>query len=127
MAAFIGALAAGYFRWDVLPLIPALVVWAIIGARQTVKHLGWAETDEAILFKRGWLWRRTVVVRFAKIQTVTLHHSPFDRRTGMARVHVDTAGASEGSAINIPYVPREAATTLYARLSSEAAQRQFTW
>jgi putative membrane protein len=127
MAAFIGALAAGYLRWDVLPLIPVLVVWAIIGARQTVKHLGWAETDEAILFKSGWLWRRTVVVRFAKIQTVTLHHSPFDRRTGMARVHVDTAGASEGSAINIPYVPREAATTLYARLSAEAAQRQFTW
>ena len=126
-ALFICTLAAGYLRWDVLPLIPVVLVWAVIGARQTVKHLGWAETDEAILFKRGWLWRRTVVVRFAKIQTVTLHHSPFDRRTAMARVHVDTAGASEGSAINIPYVAREAAATLYARLSLEAAQRQFKW
>ena len=127
MAAVIGTLAAGYLRWDVLPLIPVLVLWAVIAARQTVKHLGWAETSEAILFKRGWLWRRTVVVRFAKIQTVTLHHSPFDRRLAMARVHVDTAGASEGSAINIPYIAREAAETLYARLSAEAAQRQFKW
>jgi putative membrane protein len=126
-AAFICTLAAGYLRWDVLPLIPVVLLWAVIAARQTVKHLGWAETDEAILFKSGWLWRRTVVVRFAKIQTVTLHHSPFDRRMAMARVHVDTAGASEGSAINIPYVARDAATTLYARLSSEAAQRQFKW
>ena len=126
-AAFISALAAGYLRWDVLPLIPGAVLWAVIGARQTVKHLGWAETDEAILFKSGWLWRRMVVVRLAKIQTVTLHDSPFDRRMAMARVHVDTAGASEGSAINIPYVAKEAAATLYARLSFEAAQRQFKW
>jgi membrane protein YdbS with pleckstrin-like domain len=56
-----------------------------------------------------------------------MHHNPFDRRTAMARVHVDTAGASEGSAINIPYVAREAAGMLYARLSLEAAQRQFKW
>jgi putative membrane protein len=126
-ATIICALAAGYLRWDVLPLVPIVLVWAVVGARQTVKHLGWAETDEAILFKSGWLWRRTVVVRFAKIQTVTMHHNPFDRRTAMARVHVDTAGASEGSAINIPYVAREAAGMLYARLSLEAAQRQFKW
>jgi putative membrane protein len=127
MAAVICTAAGGYLRWDVLPLIPVVLVWAIIGARQTVRHLGWAETDEAVLFKSGWLWRRLVVVRFAKIQTVTLHHSPFDRRMAMARVHVDTAGASEGSAINIPYVAREAAMALYARLSVEAAQRQFKW
>jgi putative membrane protein len=126
-AVFICTLAAGYLRWDVLPLIPVTLLWAIIGARQTVKHLGWAETDEAVLFKSGWLWRRMVVVRFAKIQTVTLHDSPFDRRMAMARVHVDTAGASEGSAINIPYLAKEAAATLYARLSFEAAQRQFRW
>ena len=126
-AAIICTVAAVYLRWDVLPVIPMVLLWAVIGARQTVKHLGWAETDEAVMFKSGWLWRRMVVVRFAKIQTVTLHHSPFDRRTGMARVHVDTAGASEGSAIDIPYVARDAATTLYARLSAEAAQRQFKW
>jgi putative membrane protein len=126
-AGFICAAAAGYLRWDVLPLIPVVLVWALVGARQTVKHMGWAATDEAVAFKSGWLWRRTVVVRFAKIQTVTLHHSPFDRRTGMARVHVDTAGASEGSAINIPYLARAAAMMLYTRLAGEAAQRQFKW
>ncbi|HUE87365.1 MAG TPA: PH domain-containing protein [Vicinamibacterales bacterium] len=126
-AAIICVVAAGYLRWDVLPVIPMVLLWAVIGARQTVKHLGWAETGEAILFKSGWLWRRIVVVRLAKIQTVTLYHSPFDRRTAMARVHVDTAGVSEGSAINIPYIAWEAAVTLYLRLSSEAAQRQFKW
>ncbi len=126
-AAFACTVAGFYLQWDVWPLVPIGILWAIVGARQTIRHLGWAETDEAILFKSGWLSRRIVVVRFAKIQTVSLHASPFDRRNGMARVHVDTAGASEGSAIHIPYVPAEAASALHRRLSAEAAQRQFKW
>jgi putative membrane protein len=126
-AAILCVLAAGYLRWDALPLVPLTLIWAIVGARQTVRHLGWAETDEAILFKSGWVWRRTIVVRLAKIQTVTLHHSPFDRRMAMARVHVDTAAATEGSAIDIPYLGSETATALYTRLAAEAARRQFKW
>jgi putative membrane protein len=114
-------------NWFALATVPVALAWAIVGARQTVKHLGWAVTDEAVLFKSGWLWRRVVVVRLAKIQVVAQHESPFDRRTQMARVYVDTAGASLGSAINIPYLPREQAATLYARLTREAATTQFRW
>lgn len=116
-----------YFGWPGLALVPFALAWAIVGARQTVRHLGWATTDDAVLFKSGWLWRRLVVVRFAKIQTVTRVDSPFDRRLHMARVHVDTAGASAGSAVHIPYLARAEAENLYARLTREAAERQFTW
>ena len=80
-----------------------------------------------MLFKRGWLWRRVVIVRFAKIQAVTRIETPFDRRWQMARIHVDTAGAREGNVISIPYVARTDADALYAQLSREAASRQFTW
>jgi membrane protein YdbS with pleckstrin-like domain len=103
------------------------VVWAAVGARKTIEHLGWALTDEAILLKSGWLWRRVVVVRFAKIQTVSRHESPFDRRTHMSRIYVDTAGASDASVVNIPYLARDAAEALYTQLAQEAAQRQFKW
>jgi putative membrane protein len=118
---------AFYVGWPALALSPLLMAWAIIGARQTVKHLGWALTEDAVLFRSGWLWRRIVVMRFAKIQAVTRYQSPFDRRTRMTRVHVDAAGASMGSVVNIPYVPADEAEALYTRLSQEAAQRQFTW
>lgn len=118
------ALASG---WLAVVLLPLVLAWALVGARQAVKHLGWAITDEALLFKRGWLWRRVMVVRLAKVQVVAQHASPFDRRSGMARIHVDTAGASLASAINIPYIPREQAADLYARLAQEAAARQFMW
>jgi putative membrane protein len=116
-----------YLRWSALIVVPFAVAWAIVGARQTVRHQGWATTDDAVLFKHGWLWRRIMVVRFAKIQTVTRHESPFDRRTAMARVHVDTAGASVINVVNIRYMPREDASALYARLAREAAVRQFQW
>lgn len=112
--------------WSLL-IVPALIAWAVIGARQTINHLGWAVTDEAVLFKTGWLWRRTNIVRFAKIQTVTLATSPFDRRLAMARVRVDTAGAAERSRINIPYLPRDIAKALHTKLAQEAAERQFRW
>jgi putative membrane protein len=123
----LAAVLGFYFRWSAIPVVAVTTAWAIIGARQTVKHLGWATTDDAVMFRSGWLWRRLVVVRFAKIQAVTRHESPFDRRAHMARIHVDTAGAAEGSVINIPYVARDEAEGLYTQLARAAAERQFTW
>ena len=58
---------------------------------------------------------------------MTLAASPFDRRHAMARVRVDTAGASEKSRINIPYLPRDVAEALHTKLAQEAAERQFRW
>lgn len=118
---------AFYFRWYALAAVPFAAAWAVVGARQTVKHLGWAVTEDAVVFKSGWLWRRTIVVRFAKMQTVSRYESPFDRRTRMARIHVDTAGASAGSTINIPYLGRDDADRLFSQLAREAAERQFNW
>jgi putative membrane protein len=119
--------SAGVLGWSSLWLAPFLIVWAAICARQTVRHTAWAETSDAILFRAGWLWRRTSIVRYTKIQTVTLATSPFDRRTAMARVRVDTAGSSIGSRIDIPYLECLTAVALHGQLSQRAAAQQFRW
>jgi putative membrane protein len=116
-----------FFNWYSLIAAPVLLTWAVVAAWQTIKHLGWAVTDEAIVFRAGWLSRRVNIVRFAKIQTVTLTASPFDRQTSMAGLRVDTAGGTEASRISIPYLPSEIATALHARLAGEAGRRQFRW
>jgi membrane protein YdbS with pleckstrin-like domain len=66
--------------------------------------------------------------RLSRIQVVAMHESPFDRRTAMARVSVDTAGAG-GSLhrIDIPYLPRQSARDLAGQLSAHAAQTAFRW
>jgi putative membrane protein len=112
--------------WSLM-FAPLLLAWAIVAARKTVAHLGWAVTEDAVFFRTGWLWRRLSIVRLAKIQTVTLATSPFDRRSAMARVRVDTAGASELTRIVIPYLPQDVGQALHLQLAHEAAGTRFLW
>ena len=78
--------------------------------------------------RSGWLWQQTTLARVNKIQAVTLHQSPFDRRASMARVRADTAGATELSPrIDIPYLDGEVARGLHDRLAAQAANTAFRW
>ena len=127
-AAIVSALSGLLLGWWSLALFGVMLLWGVVGARQYVAHLGWAATHDSVLFKSGWLRRYVSVARHAKIQAVVLVQSPFDRRTGMARVRVDTAGASNSAhSVDIPYLPREIARNLYASLVAEAARTTFRW
>jgi putative membrane protein len=114
--------------WWALAVLPLSVAWFALGARKHVDHLAWSDTGDAAVFKSGWLWRVQTIARVAKIQAVTIKESPFDRRTAMARVRVDTAGANERSVrVDIPYLPREMAVDLHHRLAAGAARTDFRW
>ncbi|MBA3888228.1 MAG: PH domain-containing protein [Acidobacteria bacterium] len=115
-----------WLQWRWFGLVPVLALWAFVHARKYVANLWWGTTDTAVLFRSGWLRRYTTVVHFARVQTVSLLESPFDRRHGMAGVHVDTFGAS-GAAhrVDIPYMPREAADGLLKFLAAQAAGTRF--
>lgn len=115
-------------RWWDLALLALLVAWAAVGSRTYVASLRWGTTDDAIGFRSGWIWRQTTLARFNRIQTVALHESPFDRRHAMARVRVDTAGASEAShRIDIPYLERPVAQGLFTTLAARAEATVFRW
>jgi putative membrane protein len=109
-------------------VLPLLVAWAVIGARQYLRHLRWAEHDEVVLMRSGWIWRQETLARANKIQSVSLRQSPFDRRAAMARVRVDTAGAGATShRVDIPYLDRIVAARLASRLAAQAASTEFRW
>jgi putative membrane protein len=114
--------------WWALAVFVLFLLWARLHAHLSVRHLGWAVTGDAVLCRSGWWWRQVSVARFAKIQAVATHESPFDRRARMARVRVDTAGAREGSrGIDIPYLPAATARALSAFLAAQAGQTAFRW
>ncbi len=124
MAALV-MLAPGWWDLVVVALLPA---WAYMHARHSVAHLGYAVTDRALWFRSGWIWRSTTVAPFAKLQAVMLRESPFDRRSAMASVSIDTAGATAAPhRIDIPYLGLEVARELHRRLSFEAARTAFRW
>jgi membrane protein YdbS with pleckstrin-like domain len=68
------------------------------------------------------------LARVAKIQAVARFETPFDRRAGMARVRVDTAGASERShRVDMRYLARDIAVDLQRRLAAGAAATVLRW
>jgi putative membrane protein len=113
--------------WGAVGVFIAMLVWSILGTRKLVEHLGWAEDDEVVMMRSGWIWRQITLARVNKIQAVAMHQSPFDRRAAMARVRVDTAGASPMQRVDIPYLDREIARDLAQRLSASAANTTFRW
>jgi uncharacterized membrane protein YdbT with pleckstrin-like domain len=114
--------------WGALGVFTVMLLWGVISRRQYVKHLGWAEDDEVVMMRSGWLWQQITLARVNKIQAVAMHQTPFDRRAAMARVRVDTAGAGEFShRVDIPYLDHQIAQGLAQRLSASAANTTFRW
>jgi putative membrane protein len=128
LALVMSAMAAAALHWRALYASPLIVLWMVIATRQGLRHLGWALTGNAVALRSGWLWRSITVVPLARIQVVRRIETPFDRRTGMGRIRVDTAGASERShRVDIPYLPRAVAFDLQARLAAAAAATELRW
>ena len=124
----ISIVLAVFLKWWAFAVIPLLVGWTLLVARRQVRHMGWALTDGAVLYRSGWLWRQLTAARFTKIQAVALHESPFDRRHVMARIRVDTAGAGDFShRVDIPYLAKATALELQGMLAAQAAGTELRW
>lgn len=123
------AAAALFMGWGTaIGVAIVMLLWAILGTRIYVSRLGWAEDDEVVMMRSGWLWRQTTLARVNKIQAVAMRQSPFDRRAAMAAVSVDTAGAGEFShRVAIPFLDYDVARGLAERLSACAANTAFRW
>jgi putative membrane protein len=122
------SIAVSVFGAWSLAVLPIILGWSVVVTRQQVHRMAWSVTDDVIAYRSGWLWQHVTVARTAKIQVVTRLESPFDRRTAMGRVRVDTAGGGDRSdLVDIPYLPRDVASSLYARLSLQAASTDFRW
>ena len=103
-------------HWIPLILL-VLVPLAWLRAHVYVKHTRWALTQDAILFRYGWLTRRLVVAPRNRLQSVQLSTSPFDRRHRMASVSIDTAGAGAmRNNIRIPLLSIDVAQRLATQL-----------
>jgi len=110
--------------WFPLILLPAIY----LAVRGWVRFAGYALTDNAVLFRSGWLTHRISVVRFNKMQTVSMSESPFDRWHRMASVAVDTAGAGRiGHRIDIPFLDIGVARAMLNRLYAECSATEFRW
>lgn len=116
------------YGWPGLALLFPTAAFSIVSARGWMKRLAYALEPDALLLRRGW-WRHELgIIPHSRIQAVSLSRSPFDRRWGMATLHVDAAGRG-GARVHtsIPYLPEEEAEQLMEKLHREAVARPFVW
>ncbi|GAA4360198.1 PH domain-containing protein [Kangiella marina] len=120
-------LALVHWGW----IIPAFLVLAILSyfyAKAYVKNTAYCLDQDMIGFKSGVIFKKETYVRLSKIQTVQVKESLFDRRYGMAKLEVDTAGAIVGAHhIDIPYIMLDDALTIQNKLVDRVSNKQFVW
>jgi putative membrane protein len=97
--------------------------WAVLSARGWAGFTRYAMDERFLAYREGWWSRRYALIELDKLQAVTLKQSPFDRRSGMARVQIDSMAADPlASGIEIPYLPVAEARALFAVLSRRCAR-----
>ncbi len=102
-----------FFGLWMIPLAATLAAAAYLHARGWAAFAAYAWDGEFIAFRAGWLHRRWTVARIDKGQSISLTHTPFDRRNDMQTLQIDTAGASSnGISLAIPYLPTATARSL---------------
>ena len=105
-----GAIAGG--------LLAAALLWH---AHRAARYMAYARTERCMLFRSGVTTRCISAAFLDKVQVVSLHESPFDRRWRMASVGIDTAGAGPADhLIHVPCLPRDVAESLAAALYADA-------
>lgn len=76
----------------VLVLVIALLLLRII--RRQVAGLGYLERDEDFVVRSGVLWRKQVVIPYGRMQYVEVNSGPLERRYGLCRLTLNTAGSA---------------------------------
>jgi putative membrane protein len=112
--------------WGLLAL--TWLPWAAFAARQHAQRAGYALGESLVAAREGWWSRHWRFAEIDKLQALQLRQSPLDRRTGMASLWLDTAGAGTLSPpLRIRHLPEAEARALYRRLSAELARRPLRW
>lgn len=75
------------------------------------KRKAYALRERDILYKKGLIWRKTVVLPFNRIQHSEVNHGPIDRMYGLASLKLFTAGGAT-SDLSIPGLKDEVAHRL---------------
>lgn len=77
------------------------------------RNKAWALRDKDIQFKKGWLFQKTHIIPFVKVQHCELISGPIGRKYGLASIRINTA-ASNDINISIKGLKQETAEQLKA-------------
>jgi membrane protein YdbS with pleckstrin-like domain len=103
-----------------IPLAAAIGLTAVV-ARQ-VRNLGYAESSEEFMVRRGALWRKLAVVPYGRLQYLDVTAGPIGRALGYATLEMHTAAV--GLDLALPGLPAKEAAALRDRLVARGEARR---
>jgi uncharacterized protein len=106
------------YYWVSLLVFPPLLPVLIVPAWFRYHTMRYTFTDEGISMRWGILFRREVIVNYARIQDIHLRSNIVERWLGLARVLVQTASGNSGAELTLEGLKEYEAVRdfLYARM-----------
>lgn len=115
------SLLAIQFPWLAL-LLPAALLAIALDAWSYGRHSAYAHDGAMLGFRHGLLSRQEWYVPIARIETVALSRSPFDRRAGTATLSIDLRTRGPGGQARIPFLPHLEAEELARALRTQIVE-----
>lgn len=110
--------------WESLPLAAAIwLLCGMIGCYAAYRRWitsAWRLDDTGLRFRRGYLWRKEILVPRSRVQHLDIERGPIERHYGLATLIVHTAGTRH-HALRIAGLPDAAAVALRDALVPVAA------
>lgn len=99
-------------------LFTLFVAINVVAIHINYKYSGYAIREKDLLYRSGWLQRKTRIVLINRIQHVSVQSGPLERRFGLASVSVFTAGSAAAD-FTIKGIKEETAKKIKVWISTE--------
>lgn len=79
--------------------------------RKAFVYKGYVVREKDVVYRKGWLWKSTLIVPFNRIQHCELSQGPFEKMFNLSKLNVYTAGG-QSSDLKLPGLSTEEATKI---------------
>ena len=73
-------------------LVTLLAAWMVYYNGLVFHYMGYAIREKDITYKSGWLWKSMTTIPFNRVQHCDLRQGILDRRFGLSKLTIYTAG-----------------------------------
>lgn len=116
-------LESSLYPWGyaVAMLITLLAIWMIVYNGISFAYMKYAVREKDISFASGWLWKSMTTVPFNRVQHCDIRQGILDRRFGLAKLTIYTAGG-QSTDLMIPGLLPDTAEKLKAFILGSTEQ-----
>lgn len=116
---FVNKLNEPLFLWIGLTVWFLILILAFISASISFRYSGYAIREKDILYRSGWIFTKISIIPLNRIQHVSLHSGPIERKFGLASIKLFSAGGDDHDDFSIKGIPQETADQIREWLAQQ--------